>query len=296
MSDEDKYLELLRELLLKDKKRADRTGTGTVSLFGRQLRFDISEKVPLLTTKKINWKSVIEELLWFLKGCTDSKILEEKDIHIWRANTVRAFLDENGLRDYEEGDCGPMYGFQWRHFGAEYKGCKAPYQTSDGIDQLEEVVQMLKEDPYSRRIMMTTYNVADRKKGVLYPCHGIVAQFYCEDDDDGARRLSCHMYQRSMDTFLGAPYNIFSYTVLTYLLALKTGMMPKELIISTGDTHLYLDHVDQARLQTSRVPYNPPRLELSPDLVDMKWEDMRVEHFNVIGYKHHPFIKGRMSA
>lgn len=296
MSDEAGYLELLRELLKQEKKRTDRTGTGTVSLFGRQLRFDISRSVPLLTTKMINWKSVIEELLWFLKGSTDSKELEEKGVNIWRANTSRAFLDANGLSHYREGDCGPMYGFQWRHFGADYKGCDATYASNDGIDQLEEVVKMLQEDPYSRRIMMTTYNVADRHKGVLYPCHGVIAQFFCEDDESGKRRLSCHMYQRSMDTFLGAPYNIFSYTVLTYILALKTGMLPKELIISTGDTHLYLDHIEQARLQTSRVPFHAPKLVLDPRLKDLQWEDMRVDHFDVIGYEHHPFIKARMSA
>jgi thymidylate synthase len=253
----------------------------------------------LITTKLVNWKSVIEELLWFLKGCTDSKVLERKGVNIWKANTTREFLDANGHERYKEGDCGPMYGFQWRHFGAEYNGCDKMYSKA-GVDQLEEVVRMLKEDPFSRRIMMTTYNVADRHKGVLYPCHGVVVQFFCEDeiDEDGTcvRKLSCHMYQRSMDTFLGAPYNIFSYTVLTYLLALKTGMVPKELIISTGDTHLYLDHLEQARVQTSRVPFTAPRLELDPRLEHLNWVDMEVDHFTIVGYQHHPFIKARMSA
>jgi thymidylate synthase len=299
MSDEDGYLRLLRELLIIQSQRPDRTGTGVASVFGRQLRFDISTTVPLITTKYVNWKSVVEELLWFLKGCTNSKVLEEKGVNIWKANTSRAFLDANDHAEYAEGDCGPMYGFQWRHFGAEYKGCDSTYSSSDGIDQLDEVVQLLKDDPFSRRIMMTTYNVADRHKGVLYPCHGVVAQFFCEEDREdnkNVRRLSCHMYQRSMDTFLGAPYNIFSYTVLTYLLALKTGMVPKELIISTGDTHLYSNHIEQAQLQTNRMPFNPPRLELDPRLKNLKWEEMEVDHFNVIGYRHHPFIKARMSA
>ncbi len=300
MSGEDGYLKLLRELLMVQTKRPDRTGTGVVSVFGRQLRFDISETVPLITTKMVNWKSVIEELLWFLRGCTDSKVLEKKGVYIWKANTTREFLDANGHAAYKEGDCGPMYGFQWRHFGAAYNGCDQFYSSTDGMDQLEEVVRMLKDDPFSRRIMMTTYNVADRHKGVLYPCHGVVVQFFCEDDTDEhgtqVRKLSCHMYQRSMDTFLGAPYNIFSYTVLTYLLALKTGMVPKELIISTGDTHLYLDHLEQAKIQTSRVPYNAPRLELDPCLEHLKWEEIEVDHFKIVGYQHHPFIKARMSA
>jgi thymidylate synthase len=300
MCGEDGYLELLRELLVLQKQRPDRTGTGVVSVFGRQLRFDIAETVPLITTKLVNWKSVIEELLWFLKGCTDSKVLEAKGVNIWRGNTSREFLDANGLPDYREGDCGPMYGFQWRHFGAEYTGCDTSYSSSDGVDQLEEVVRMLKEDPFSRRIMMTTYNVNDRNKGVLYPCHGVVVQFFCEDDTDdngqNVRRLSCHMYQRSMDTFLGAPYNIFSYSVLTYILALKSGMVPKELVISTGDTHLYMDHIEQAKLQTTRVPFHAPRLELDPRIEHLSWQEIEVEHFNVIDYKHHAFIKARMSA
>lgn len=296
--DEDNYLQLLRELVMDHKTKAgrpDRTGTGTVAVFGRQLRFDISASVPLLTTKLINWKSVITELLWFLRGNTDSNALVEKGVNIWKANTTREFLDARGLIDYKEGDCGPMYGFQWRHFGADYEGCAVDY-VSKGIDQLDEVVRMLKEDPFSRRIMLTTYNVADRQKGVLYPCHGIVVQFFCEEDDVGVRHLSCHMYQRSMDSFLGAPYNIFSYAVLTYILALKTNMLPKELVISTGDTHLYLDHIEQSKIQTSRIPYDPPRLELSPDLKDMQWEDMQIDHFDVIGYRHHPYIKAKMSV
>lgn len=296
MSGEESYLQLLRDLLIDGNSRTDRTGTGTLSLFGKQMRFDISTSVPLLTTKYVKWTSVLEELLWFLRGETDSKTLEQKGISIWKQNTSREFLDKRGLESYEEGDIGPMYGYQWRHWGRAYGG--GSVESDSGIDQIAEVIETLRTDPFSRRIIMSSYNVQDRNKGVLYPCHGIVVQFYCREcrECSGKRHLSCHMYQRSMDTFLGAPYNIFSYSLLTYIIATKVDMVPDELIISIGDAHLYKDHLEQANTQVERIAYAFPTLVVDPAIKDMAWQDISVAHFQVEGYKHHPYIKATMSA
>lgn len=289
------YQSLLQDILIHGSKRGDRTGTGTTSVFGRQIKFDISDTVPLLTTKYVPWKMVVKELLWFLQGKTDSSILKADGVNIWNGNTTREFLDKRGLSDYEEGDIGPMYGFQWRHFGAEYKGCKADY-GSMGIDQLSNVVDLLINDPFSRRILMTTVNVSDLEKGCLHPCHGIVVQFYVDEDEDKQKHLSCHMYQRSVDTFLGLTWNIFSYAVLTYIVAKKVGMLPKELTISTGDTHLYLDHIDQANTQVQRVPYPSPKLIISDDVANKCFENITIADFDLVGYFFHPAIKAKMSV
>ena len=289
------YLDLLNDILQHGSSRGDRTGTGTQSVFGRQLRFDISNSVPLLTTKFIKWKNVVHELLWFLRGCTDSKVLEKNGVNIWKPNSSEEFIKSRNL-EYEEGDIGPMYGFQWLHWGADYKGCSLSYEYQ-GINQLDEVVHLLKTDPFSRRIMMSTYNVGDKDKGVLYPCHGLIVQFYVENDgSSNEMHLSCHMYQRSMDTFLGAPYNIFSYSVLVYIIASKCNMKPKDLIISVGDAHLYQDHLEQARCQLSRDPYAPPRLVVCSDVKDKNWNDLCISDFDVVGYKSHPYIKAKMSV
>lgn len=290
---ENEYLGLLKDILVNGHPRDDRTGTGTIGVFGRQMRFNISKYLPLLTTKFVGYKSILKELLWFLRGETDSKTLEKDGVHIWKGNSSKDFIDKCGL-DYREGDIGPMYGFQWIHFGAQYKGCDADY-TNQGVNQLDEVVRLLKEDPYSRRIMMTTYNVNDRHKGVLYPCHGIVVQFYVHDID-GIKHLSCHMYQRSTDSFLGYPYNIASYTTLVYLIALKVDMVPHELIISTGDTHIYKNHVEQCKTQMKRPPFPLPKLEINPEVKTKEWKDITVDDFKLVGYLYHPAIKAEMSV
>lgn len=287
------YLGLLKDIMTNGKPRGDRTGTGTIGVFARQLRFDISKYCPLLTTKFVGYKSIVKELLWFLRGDTNSKTLEKDNVNIWKGNSSREFLDKCKL-SYQEGDIGPMYGFNWRHCDADYKGCSHDY-TSQGIDQLEEVMQLLRDDPFSRRIMMTTYNVRDRHKGVLYPCHGIVVQFYVDVEDD-TKYLSCHMYQRSVDTFLGLAYNIASYSILVNIIALKVGMKPRELVISTGDTHIYNNHIEQCRTQMKRRPYPFPVLEIDPQVKDKDWKDIDVNDFKMVGYLHHPAIKGEMSV
>ena len=199
------------------------------------MKFDLKESIPLLTTKYVPWKSVVKELLWFLKGETDSNKLDE--LKIWQGNTTREFLDKRGLLHLKVGDIGPMYGFQWRHYGAEYKGCDADY-SGKGIDQLKNVIKLLKTDPCSRRIFMTTVNVVDLESGCLHPCHGLVVQFYVSK-----KGLCCHMYQRSVDSFLGLTWNILCYAILTHIIAKKVDLEPFELTISTGDTHLYLNHI-----------------------------------------------------
>ena len=290
---EYQYLTLLKDVLDNGNSRDDRTKTGTISVFGRQIRFDISQVIPILTTKFVPFKMVVKELLWFLKGQTDNKILQDQGVHIWDGNTTREFLDHRGLPDYQIGDIGPMYGFQWRHFGAKYEGCTKNY-TGQGIDQLEIVMQLLRDDPFSRRIAMTTYNVADLEKGVLHPCHGIYIQFYVEIVD-GLKCLSCHMTQRSVDCGLGLPFNIVSYSVLTHIIAQKVDMVPNELIISTGDTHIYNNHVDALTNQTHRTPYPFPKLKMN-NIKNRKWEEITADDFELVGYFSHPSIKMVMNV
>lgn len=292
---DDVYLNLLKDILTNGEEHEDRTGTGTLSVFGRQLRFDISRTVPLLTTKFIPWKSVIKELIWFLKGDTDANHLKEQGVGIWNGNSSREFLDKRGLPSYQEGDIGPMYGWQWRHSGAEYQGASQSYD-GQGIDQLEQVIQLLKTDPFSRRIIMTTYNVGDLEKGVLHPCHGLVVQFYVSKGSNGELHLSTHMYQRSVDTFLGLTWNIFSYAVLTHIIAKYVGMYPKELIISTGDTHLYKDHLEQSNLQLTRHVMPSPTLVVKDDIKNKSISDLTIDDFEIVGYFHHPAIKANMSV
>jgi len=291
---EFQYLNLLQDIFDHGNHRDDRTGTGTLGVFGRQIRFDLSQSFPLLTTKFVPFKMIVKELLWFLKGETDNQILQKQGVHIWDGNSTREFLDKLGLTDYCEGDIGSMYGWQWRHFGAQYRGCHADY-TGQGIDQLESVMHSLRTDPFSRRIAMTTYNVADLEKGVLHPCHGIFVQFYVEGASPPQTplppKLSCHMTQRSVDCGCGLPFNIASYAILTYIIALKVNMVPGELIISTGDTHIYHNHLEALRQQLTRVPYPFPQLKLADSLREKPWEDINVDDFELIGYFSHPAIK-----
>lgn len=290
-----RYLKLLNAVIHEGSPRKDRTGTGTTSLFGRQARFDIRNHVPLLTTKQVAWKSCIRELLWFLKGQTDATLLKEQGVRIWDGNTTREFLDARGLTHLPEGDIGCGYGFQWRHFGAHYQTCRDDY-GSQGFDQIKYIINELKNDPFSRRIFMSAWNPAHMSHMALPPCH-VSAQFYAEDAPDGGPMyLSCHMYQRSVDSFLGLPFNIFSYTALTYIIATISGMRPKELIISTGDTHVYNDHINQVLEQVSRYPVAPPKLVVNPRIKDIAIEDITMDDFEVVGYFHHPPLKGNMSV
>jgi len=292
MHDENQYLTLLRDIIRTGDVRPDRTGVGTLSLFGKQIRFDLSDfTLPLITTKFVGWRSVLKELLWFLRGSTDSKALEAENVHIWKENSTREFLDNRGLTHYEEGDIGPMYFHNVFHFGSKYKGCSVDY-TGEGFDQMEVLINGLKNDPYSRRHLLTTYDPTAVQHSVLAPCHGIVIQFYVSDADE----LSCHMYQRSMDTGLGACWNFASYAMLTHIIAKKVGMKAKELVISTGDTHVYLNHIDLLECQLNRSPYPFPKFIVSNDVINKDWKELSVNDFDVVGYFSHPSIKLPMAV
>jgi thymidylate synthase len=224
-----------------------------------------------------------------LRGDTNSKILEDKGINIWKGNTSREFLDKRGLNDYEVGDLGSMYGYNWRHFGSKYINCNTDY-TGQGLDQLEQVIHLLKTDPFSRRILMTSYNPLDADKGVLLPCHGLIIQLYVEEVDN-VKYLSCQVYIRSNDMFLGQPINILSYSILTYIIALKVDMKPKDLILSIGDVHIYNTHLEQIKEQLKRDPLVPPILYLNPEIKKKNWTEITVDDFELIGYQPRNSIK-----
>ena len=290
------YKDLAEDILTYGHQRTDRTGTGTTSVFGRQLHFDLSGSVPLLTTKQVPWKAVVKELLWFLRGDTDASKLAAEGVRIWDGNSSREFLDGRGLGHLPEGDIGAGYGFQWRHFGGTYQTCKETYDNTIGYDQVAAVLDQLRTDPFSRRIFMSAWNPSALGEMALPPCH-VSAQFYVEEDKGSGRRfLSCHMYQRSVDTFLGLPFNIMSYATLTHIFATLTGMYPKELIISTGDTHIYSDHVEQVKTQCQRIPYSSPLLVINPDIAEKGLEEITVDDFDVVGYFHHGVLKGKMAV
>jgi thymidylate synthase len=261
------YLNLLNRILTEGVKKTDRTGTGTLSVFGNQMRFNMADGFPLLTTKKLHLKSIIHELLWFLAGDTNVKYLQENGVRIWNE-----WADENG-------ELGPVYGHQWRSW-PDYKG--------GTIDQIANVVDLIKNHPDSRRMVVSAWNPAEIDQMALPPCHCLF-QFYVADG-----KLSLQLYQRSADTFLGVPFNIASYALLLQMMAQVTGLEPGEFIHTTGDTHLYLDHLDQARLQLTRKPRPLPRMIINPDvksIFDFKYEDFQLE-----GYDPHPHIKATVSV
>jgi len=264
---ERQYLDLLEELLERGAMKSDRTGTGTRSVFGRQMRFGLGESFPLLTTKKLHLKSIVYELLWFLRGDTNVKWLQERGVTIWDE-----WADENG-------ELGPVYGYQWRH-----------WRTLGGgeIDQIKAVLSSIKAKPDSRRHMVTAWNPADVDRMALPPCHALF-QFYVAEG-----RLSCQMYQRSADVFLGVPFNIASYALLTLMVAQVSGLEPGEFVLTLGDAHLYLNHLEQAREQLSRTPHPFPRMRLNPavkDLFAFKYEDFTLE-----GYEPHAAIKAPIAV
>jgi len=261
------YLDLLREVLDRGARKTDRTGTGTLSVFGRQLRFDLRESFPLLTTKKLHFKSIAYELLWFLRGETNVKWLQERGVSIWDE-----WADDKG-------ELGPVYGYQWRH-----------WRTPDGkeIDQIKQVVEALGKKPDSRRHIVSAWNPADVDRMALPPCHALF-QFYVANG-----RISCQMYQRSADLFLGVPFNIASYALLTLMVAQVADLEPDEFVLTLGDAHLYLNHLEQAKQQLERQPKPFPKLKLNPrvkDIFGFSFEDFALE-----GYEPHPAIKAPIAV
>jgi thymidylate synthase len=264
---EQQYLDLLAQVLERGARKSDRTGTGTLSLFGAQMRFDLAASFPLLTTKKLHTKSIIYELLWFLRGDTNVRWLQERGVTIWDEWADAA------------GELGPVYGHQWRH-----------WKTPDGreIDQLAQVVKSIRDKPDSRRHIVTAWNPADVDRMALPPCHALF-QFYVADG-----RLSCQLYQRSADLFLGVPFNIASYALLTLMIAQVTGLAAGEFVHTLGDAHLYLNHVEQAREQLARAPRPFPRIKLNPAVKDLF--AFRYEDFSIEGYDPHPAIKAPIAV
>lgn len=252
---------------------------------------DLSDRtVPLLTTKKMAWKTVLKELFWFVRGDTDNAKLQAEKVHIWDANASRDFLDSRGLTDRAENDLGPVYGFQWRHFGATYKDCHTDY-TGCGVDQLEECRQQILNDPHSRRILMTAWNPSDLPQMALPPCH-LLGQWYVKNGD----QLWLQVYQRSGDLFLGVPFNLFSYSALVHMMAHLTGKRPGGLVYVLGDAHIYEGHVDVVRQQLERTVHPPPRLGLRSGCAIENWEGFGLDSFVLEDYVSEGGLKAGMVA
>ncbi|ODQ81126.1 hypothetical protein BABINDRAFT_160529, partial [Babjeviella inositovora NRRL Y-12698] len=292
--EEQAYLDLCKRIIEEGESRPDRTGTGTVALFGPpQLRFDLrNDAFPLLTTKRVFSRAIILELLWFIQGCTDGKKLSEQGVNIWEGNGSREYLDSIGLTHLREGDLGPVYGFQWRHFGAKYVDCDTDY-TGQGIDQLAEVIHKLKHNPYDRRIIMSAWNPVDFSKMALPPCHMFV-QFYVSFPKDATPLLNCLLYQRSCDMGLGVPFNIASYALLTKMIAKVVGYEAGEFIHTMGDAHVYKDHIEALEEQMKREPLQFPKLVITRDITSIT--DFKYEDFEIVGYAPHKKINMKMSV
>ena len=288
--EEEQYLDLIRHILKDGCTRGDRTGTGTKSIFGAQMRFSLRDGIlPLLTTKKVFWRGVAEELIWFISGATNAKLLQDKGIHIWDGNASKEFLEQRGLGHREEGDLGPVYGFQWRHFGAEYKDMHTDY-TGQGVDQLADCIDKIKNNPEDRRIILSAWNPSALSEMALPPCH-MMCQFYVDTDKN---EVSCHMYQRSADMGLGVPFNIASYALLTHLVAQATGRRPGDLVHTLGDAHVYLNHVEPLQEQLARTPRAFPRLYLNPDKTNI--DDFGYGDLKVVGYHPYSAISMKMAV
>ncbi len=274
------YLDLLKYILENGEKRKDRTGTGTLSVFGYQNRYDLSQGFPLVTTKKTHFRSIAHELLWFLKGSTNVKYLHENKVTIW---------DEWARPD---GELGPVYGYQWRNWGTDYREQekrRAGEKGKEGSDQIVDLIERIKNDPTSRRHIVSAWNVVDIPQMALPPCH-VMFQFYVHGDG----RLSCQLYQRSADVFLGVPFNIASYALLTHMVAQVVGLKPGFFVHTFGDVHLYTNHIEQAKIQLERTPLPLPVLKLNPEIkniFDFKFEDIHLEN-----YQSHPAIKADIAV
>ena len=287
--EESQYLRLCEDIITNGVRRGDRTGTGTLSKFGVQMRFSLRNNVfPLLTTKKVFWRGVAEELLWFVKGSTNAKELSDKKIHIWDGNGSKEFLESRGLGHREEGDLGPVYGFQWRHFGADYDTMHSNYDNK-GVDQLIQCINKIKNSPEDRRIIMTAWNPSDLDKMALPPCH-MFAQFYVADGE-----LSCQMYQRSADMGLGVPFNIASYSLLTRMIADHCNLKAGDFVHTIGDAHVYLNHVEALKEQISRTPREFPKLILK-NTTTKNIDEYQMEDFEIVDYKPMATIKMKMAV
>lgn len=286
---EVKYLRLLSKILNTGEKRQTRNAI-TYSLFDEKLEFDLQDGFPLLTTKRMFWKGIVEELLFFIRGQTDSKLLEEKGVNIWKGNTSKEFIEKYGL-PYREGDMGEIYGYNWRHFGAEYQGCDEDY-TGKGFDQLTKVIEEIKTNPTSRRIIMTDFNPSTAHKGVLYPCHSLLLQFYVREGNI----LDIKMFQRSSDFFLGEPFNISSTSLLLCIIAKLTNKIPGKVTLTLGDCHIYDNHIEQVKRQLGRLPYKFPLLKIPEFKTLEEVENSKLEDYVIENYICYKGIKAEMVA
>lgn len=285
---EEQYLDLIRKVLKTGSKRVDRTGVGTISIFGAQMRYNLRNNIlPLLTTKRVFFRGVAEELLWFVRGSTNAKDLQQKNVHIWDGNSTREFLDTAGFTDREEGDLGPVYGFQWRHFGAKYKTCYDDY-SGQGVDQLTEVIRRIQTNPSDRRIILSAWNPMDIPQMALPPCH-CLAQFFVADGE-----LSCQLYQRSADVGLGVPFNIASYALLTHMIAHVTGLKAGDFVHTTGDTHIYLNHIKALEEQLKRTVMPCPTIHFKRPVKSI--DDFQFNDMDLRNYNPHPAIKMELAV
>lgn len=297
ISEEYQYLNLLQCILNRGTKKSTRTGVFTRSIVGGNMRFSLWDStknkriLPLLTTKEVKYDLVLSELLWFISGNTDAKVLDKQGVKIWNANASRQFLDSVGLSHRQEGDLGPIYSFNWRHFGAEYINSDTDY-TGQGIDQLQNVITKIKNNPFDRRLLVTAWNPVQLDQVALPPCH-VLYQFIVEPDEldlSKPKYLNVCVYQRSADFPLGIPFNIASYATLTHIVSHLTGLVPKELVYFMGDCHIYDNQIDKCLEQLTRNPYNFPYLTIS-DRKQCNIDQYTKDDFIVENYTHHPFIK-----
>ena len=291
--EEQQYLNLITNILENGTWEEGRNGK-TKGIFGNMMRFSLKDgKIPILTTKKTAWKTCLKELLWFIRGDTDNKLLQEQGVHIWDGNTTREFLDSRGLTHYREGLIGPGYGFQWRYFGGDYNSSTAGIQDGGrrGVDQLMQIINALKDPTQrtSRRLIMSAWNPLQLDEMALPPCH-ILCQFNVHDGN----KLSCSMYQRSVDTMLGQPFNIASYSFLTHLIAKHCGLEAYEFVYFMGNCHIYEEHIEETKLQITRKPFDFPCLEIINKRENIN--DYQIEDFVVNNYQSHEHIKMKMVA
>jgi thymidylate synthase len=290
-TEEYQYLNIIEKIINNGTWEEGRNGR-TKSIFGEMMRFSLTNgKIPILTTKRTAWKTCLRELLWFIRGETDNKLLQDQGVHIWDGNTTREFLDSRGLHHYREGLIGPGYGFQWRHFNAEYDVSTGGTSKTAGIDQLGQIINALKDPAQrtSRRLIMTAWNPIQLDEMALPPCH-----IFCQFNVTGGNKLSCSMYQRSCDELLGVPFNIASYSFLTHLLAHHCGLEAHEFVYFKGNCHLYEDHIEAAKMQSQRIPFPFPTLRIANKHTDI--DDYVVDDFVVEGYRSHDAIKAKMIA